>query len=113
RNHPAHHFASRNILCNGRSASYRNSIPDRNVMGCSHLSRDYASAAYARASGEAGHRSDYRVFSDLTVVTDMHEIIELDASPQNCFAETAGIDRAIGPDLTVIFNKHASELKQL
>src|SRR3989442_1561389 len=82
-------------------------------MRCSHLSRDHASTANARASGKAGHRSDDRVLSDVTVVTDMHEVIELDAPSQNCFAETAAIDRAIGTDFTVIFNAHASELKQL
>ena len=49
----------------------------------------------------------------IAVMSDLNQVVELNAAPQNGIGEPASINRAVGPDLAVVLDNHATELEQL
>ena len=65
------------------------------------------------AAGKSGLRGDHYIFSDLAVMTDVHQIVDLRASADAGDVQGAAIHGRVGADLDVIFNFQPADLRKL
>ena len=64
-------------------------------------------------AGEAGLGGDNYVFSDLTVVANVDQIVDLCALADSGFIQRAAVDGGVGSDFHVVFDYQAADLRGL
>jgi len=70
----------------------------------------YVVPEYRRA-GETRERCDYAVLADATVVSDLHQIVDLGAGADMRASRLRAIDACIGTDLDVVFQHDVADLR--
>lgn len=93
---PEHHsFANAGMLAN----------PD--------LPAEYRSILNDDAAGKARLGCDDDVFTNLAIVSDVNQVVDLRSAPDSGLIEGAPIDGRIRPNLHIIFNDQSSNLRKL
>ena len=77
------------------------------------LSGEEAVAPHPRGAGDAGLGRGYGVFADLDVVSDLNQVVELDAPADHRRIGLGAVDAGVGPDLYVVFDHHVAQLRNL
>ena len=77
------------------------------------LSGEHAAPADDGSARESHESRNNRVFTNLTAVTHLNQVIELHSSPEDRVLEPCPIDSAVCSYFTVVFDDNAPELKQL
>src|SRR5437870_1531136 len=106
--HTRHNSAGADVLGHCCPPRKRCAVTYRGVLIRSHLSSYNATPANPSAAGKPCQRCDDCVFTDLAVMTDLNEIVELDSPAQHRVAEAASIDRTVGSDLAIVFDPNAA-----
>ena len=83
------------------------------MLVCAGLSGEHTPPADDSSARESHESRNDRVFTNLTAVTYLDQIIELHASPENRVLKPSAIDSAVRSYFTVVFDHNAPKLKQL
>src|SRR5215469_9873889 len=83
------------------------------MVGNADLSGKNSEIADRHAARYADLRNNQAMPADRTVVSDLHEIVDLGALANHGVAGGAAVDRGIGADLDVILDDHAAGLRNL
>src|SRR5947207_10361070 len=95
---------------------------DAGLRGCDHAVADFEVAGDADLAGENDAAPDpgaacqadlgaqQRVFANVGGVSNLHQIIDLGATPNSRFADRGAIDGGVGADFDIVFENHDSGL---
>ena len=83
------------------------------VLADADLSGDDSTIADRTGAGDAGERDENHVFSDVAVVPDVNEVVDLSAAANASFGKSSAVDGGIGANLDVVFNDESSLLREL
>src|SRR5262249_23069001 len=112
RSSPENHTLAANYLVGWDAAlgSQDGAFLDAHMVGNAHLATKNRTLLDDGAARNAGLRGDHDIFADFNVVTDVYQVIDFRAPPNNGYIECAAINRRVGPDLDVIFDFKTSNL---
>ncbi len=79
----------------------------------SHLTADHSIVANGNSARESGLSSDDDVISNIAVVSDMYQVVELGSSTNPGCAQGRAINAAICSDLDVVLNVNSADLWKL
>src|SRR5690349_21805954 len=88
-------------------------IRNLKMLDYTDLTRNRAAFTDDGAARDADAGGDGRVIANPHVVRHMHQVIQLNPVTHNGIAQRASIDRGVRPDLHVIADQYASELRLL
>src|SRR5260370_821837 len=77
------------------------------------LPRDYRAFTYGAGTGDAGQCDQDDVFTDIAVMADVDEVVDLGAAANAGFAESAAVDGGVRTDLHLVFNAQRALLWKL
>src|SRR5688572_20566172 len=89
------------------------SVADLDMIDYPHLSSQSHILAQFCTAGDPGLRRDHRVCSHGNIMRNLHEIIDLSASSNECAAKSCAIDGCIGADLDIVFDLDVAHLRDL
>ena len=84
---------------------------DFEVISDADLSSHHDAILDARAPGNADLSANHAATPEMDVVRDMHQIIENSACANHSVARCSAVYGAVGPDLNIILDDDATELK--
>src|SRR5262249_55245319 len=82
------------------------------VFADADLAADDRLLSHRRAAGNSGLRCNDSVLSDLDVVGDLNQVVELDAATDHGGFQRTAVDAGVGSDFDVIFNNNAADLRK-
>src|SRR4030081_3594220 len=84
-----------------------------NVIAKTNLASDHAIIFNGNAAANARLRRDYHAFADVTVVTDVHHVINLRAAADARATQRRAIDAGVSAQFDVVFDQHGPNLGKL
>src|SRR3954469_14892316 len=106
-------LACRNISHDARVGRDLNPLPEPQMPRDRGLAADRDEVLQRRRAGDADLRHDHAMLADGDVVGDLHQVVDLRPLPDQRVAAAAAVDRRVGPDLDVVADDHAPELRHL
>src|SRR6185369_6024276 len=97
----------------GRARGDHHAIAERQVAEDDGGAADLAMRADGGAAGHARAARHHGVRADAHVVTDLDQVVELDAVLDDRVVERATVDAGVGADLHVVADAHRAELLDL
>src|SRR5262245_26658406 len=88
-------------------------VADAHMVRHPDLPRQHDTAPDARAARDADLSHQDRMLTHFDVVSDLDEIVDLGAAPDDRLAERRAIDGAVGADFHVVLDDHATGLGDL
>src|SRR2546430_999149 len=82
------------------------------MIGDAHLPSNHNVVLYYGTAGESGLGSDDDILADLHIVSHMNQIIDFRATPDASHIQRSSIDRGVGPDLDIVFDLQAPDLRE-
>lgn len=83
------------------------------MTGDAYLTTEHTPLADSCRAGYADLCRHDGVLADISVVSDLHEVVELDTLAHGCCAHCGSVDTGIGTDLNIILDGHDAELWNL
>src|SRR5271157_708917 len=100
----------RNVLGDARATTCLHVVSDRHMVFKPYLARENHVLTEGRASRNAHLRYDDGVFSDGNIVSDLHEVIDLDAPFDQRLSQGAAIYRGVCTHFDIILYHKRTEL---
>ena len=107
---PEHAAALADVLVNTGPGPDEGIGSDPQVSGDSRLGHHDTSALDHGAARDPGLRDDHHVLADLTVVSDVHEVVDLRAPADPGVTQRSPVDRGVGPDVHVVLDHDSSDV---
>ncbi len=108
-----HMLIGRHVLGHTRLRADHRAVADMNVIHNANLTRDNDVIACAARPGDAHLADQQIVFANPTVVSDLHQVIDLRSGPNSCRLKRAAIHGRAGPDFDIIADLDMPELRDL
>src|SRR6059036_2905397 len=86
---------------------------DAHMVGDAYLTTDYNIIFHHGAAGEPGLRRDDHIFSNLYVVANMHQVVDLRPAPDARYIQRSAVNGCVCSDLDVVFNFQSADLGEL
>src|SRR6056297_2796099 len=84
--------------------------PDLEMVSDAHLAADLRPVADRDASGDPDLGNDDAMSADPAVVTDLHEVVDFRARPDDGVVTRATVDRGVRTDIDIVADAHPPEL---
>lgn len=107
---PEYSGAIRHVAMQSGPSANEGALSDSQMTRRAGLSHHDRSATHDRAPRKSRLRHDQGVFTDVAVVSDLDQIIDLRAASNTRFVEGCAIDRRIGSDFDVVLDDDATPL---
>ena len=105
-----HPRPGRHILVEPRARADKSTVAHRQMPGRTRLCHKHNGPTNPRSARKTRLSHNNRVFTDVTVVTDLHEIVDFGSPPNACETEAAPINGRVGTDFHVAFDQQSSQL---
>src|SRR5262245_50611431 len=106
-------LAGRHVLVDARLRAEHRAVADREMVREADLPSGDDAAAEPTRAGDADLRHDDRVLTDLDVVADLHEVVDLRAATDDGPAQHGAVDRGVGADVHVVLDHDDADLRDL
>src|SRR5437763_12914749 len=83
------------------------------MVGDAYLTTDYNIIFHHGAAGEPGLRRDDHIFSNLYVVANMHQVVDLRPASDARNIQRSAVNGCVSSDLDVVFNFQSADLREL
>ena len=83
------------------------------MLSNTDLPAEHSAIFNGDAAGESSLRRNNDVFTDLAVMADVNEIVDLRAATDAGFIQCPAIDRGVGSDFYIIFDDQSPDLRKL
>src|SRR5919198_5271554 len=113
RRRPEQFLAGRDIAGDAGLRGDDGAVTDREVAGDSHLPGEDDTAADPARPGDPHLGHDDRVFPDLHVVSDLHEVVDLGPAADDRQPQGRAVDGRVRADLDVVVDQHGADLRDL
>ena len=85
---------------------------DASLIRYSDLSAQYSKVAYRDAAGQSGLRRNHHAVTDIAVMSDMHEVVELRSGAHSRYAQRRAIHTRVSADLHIVPNLYRADLRK-
>src|SRR6516164_9078067 len=101
----------RNMRHHAGARTEHGTFTDRHMIGNTDLPAQHGVIPYRYTARYADLRDDHAMPADVDVVSDLNEIVDLGAFPDDRVAGCTAVDRRVGADLDVILDNRSACLR--
>src|SRR5437762_10897905 len=83
------------------------------MVGDAYLTTDHNTIFHHGAAGESGLCRDDHIFSNLYVVANMHQVVDLRPAPDARYIQRSAVNGCVCSDLDIVFNFQPANLRKL
>src|SRR6266576_221753 len=113
RRHARHHHTVGQVADHAALHRHPHAGADGDVIRDPDLAAEKHLVAHVRAARDARHRGDEAAFTDVDVMGDLDQVVDLGAGPDHRVVHAAAVDRGVGADLHVVADQTATHLRNL
>src|SRR5713101_3952082 len=110
---PRPDLARRHVARHPRLRGQDRPLADTHMVGDAHLPRQHGPVADLTGAGHADLADQNHVLSDVAVVPDLHQVVDLRAAADDRRAHGGAVDGGIGADLDVVLDDESPDLGDL
>src|SRR2546422_2248028 len=106
-------LARRDVLREAGLRGDHGTVTNRDVVGDAHLPGQHDAAADPARPRDSHLGHDDRVLTDLDVVADLHQVVDLGPAADDRLPERGAVDRRVRPNFDVVLDQHRAHLRDL